>query len=50
MIENKYESIVPGYNGNFVVEINDKKLLINSIGEILAELKYDGRAIAIEEK
>lgn len=48
VFENKYDSIVPGYNGNFVVEINDQKLLLNSSGKTIAELKYDGRAIAIE--
>lgn len=45
VIENKYQSIAPGYNGNFVADLKDKRFLLNDKGETVVELKYEGHLV-----
>jgi len=41
VLQNKYTSAAAGYNGNFIVELNGKKLLINKNEEVIATLKSE---------
>jgi len=44
-ISNRYNYISTAYNGNFIVETEDQKLLINAKEVIIATLKYDQRPV-----
>ena len=41
IVSNKYNSASPGYNGNFIVEKDEKKILINEREEVITLLKYE---------
>ncbi len=47
VIQNKYSSAGTGYNSNFVVEKDGKKMLINKNEEVLVLLKYEERPVML---